>query len=483
MDERALVVHLFAPAGQSAGPLERLWRDLGDRLGMTWSIPELGPYELRLDEPRLAGPPRARVLAARQSRSRSEIVQAVVWHRHDVLALLVALAPPPQDGTGWAELEARWAEVAGDTSAWALGEARLLTCVAPSLDTPVDEVPDGFAAEGVRLTAGVHTVLMEEAGAEARALRRFFVVAADEQRAASDAWLWSRGTDDFPPLAAHLLHAAKVRHQLRTREGFDADRLLGLADETLRRRPCGAAAADDLVSARRRLSSLLAGPDGLTLAVTKTREMERTVQIAAANMRQAAAGLEREPGPLRGDLELAGWLEQRLADDLLYLEATRERVRDALAEAIQAADEAVQDRRERLQRREEAVQRRRERIDLLQTAVIGSVLMVLAAVQAFEYRVPLPGPVTPAVIAMLGSLALLLATVTLWRAADQGRGAAVAVRVFGGLACAALAWVACATLAHLVAGAAAPVWLTWTVAVPAFGLGFFGAGPYLVRPR
>ncbi|MEU7893114.1 CATRA conflict system CASPASE/TPR repeat-associated protein [Nonomuraea sp. NPDC049152] len=476
MDERALVVHLFAPAGRSTEPLERLWRDLGDRLGMTWSIPELGPYELRPDEP-----PRGRVLAARQSRSRSEIFQAVVWRRHDVLALLVALAPPARDGTGWAELEARWARVAGDTSAWALGEARLLTCVGPGLDTPLDEAPHGFAAEGARLVAGGHTALMEEPGAEGRALRRFLAVAAARERAASDAWLWSRGTDDFPPLAAHLLHAAKVRHQLRVREGFDADRLLGPADRALRLRrdgADGADGADDLVAERRRLSELLAGPEGLTLAATRMREMERTVRIAAANMRQAHGELERDPGPVRDDLELAGWLEQRLADDLLYLEAGRERVRDALTEAIQAADEAVQDRRERLQRREEAAQRRRERIDLLQTAVIGSVLMVLAAVQAFQYRVPLPGPVTPAVIAALGSLALLLATVTLWRAADQGRGAGMAVRVFGGLACAALAWVGCAVLTHLLAGTAAPVWLTWTVAVPSFGL-----GAVLIRPR
>ncbi|GAA2775264.1 CATRA conflict system CASPASE/TPR repeat-associated protein [Nonomuraea dietziae] len=474
MDERALVVHVFAPVSGCGEQLTALWERLGEGLGMTWSIPELGPYRLDLDEP-----PRGPVLAARRSRSREEIVEAVVRRRHDALALTVGMSPPARDGVDWRELEERWTRTADDLPAWALGEARLFTGVAPDLTAPPSEAPHGFPLsqlEGTALLVDGHTAVWEQQGADDRLTRRLLVISAVRRQDDSEAWMWTPGGASVPPLTLHLLHAAKVRHQLRQRDRFDADEVLRRADETLRERH--RASSDDpaerLLEVRRRLSGLLSGPDGLTWATTLLREMERTVRIAEANLRPSTR-LAATPGPFRDDLELAAWLGQRLDDDLLYLEAARERVRDGLTEAVQAAEEAVQDRRERLQRRQEELQRHRERLNLLQAAVVGAALMVLAAIQAFGYRVPLPGSVTPAVIATLGSLALLLATVTLWTAGEPGapaqRWTRLAIRGSAGMACAALAWVGCALAFHLATGTAAPPVWTAGLAAPAFVLG------------
>ncbi|MFI6597564.1 CATRA conflict system CASPASE/TPR repeat-associated protein [Nonomuraea sp. NPDC050536] len=463
MDDRALVVHLYVAARREgvAERLGELWRRLGDELGLTWPIPEIAPYELRLDA-RGGG----EALAARQSRSRAEgVFQAVVRRRHDVLVLSVALAPFGGED-GWAELEERWARVAGDAPEWALGEARLLTGVLP-------EPERGHVVGG-------HTAVWEDEGPDGRFLRRIHAIAVAGRQDESDAWLWSRGDERLAPFAVHLSHAAKVRHHLRLREAGRYDELLERAEELLRARAAAGAAdpADGLAELRRRLAGLLAGSDGLTQLATRLREMERTARIAASNMRLPAGDLAEGPGLVAQDVALAEWLAVQLSDDVLYLDAARERARDGLTEVTMAAEEAVQDRRERLQRRQEVAQRRRERIDLLQTAVLGSVLMVLAAIQAFGYRVPLPPPITPAVIGLLGSLALLLATVTLWSAGDEARGAGVAVRVFAGLSGAAVAWVGCSVAVYLLSGTAAPAWLTVTLAVPAAA-----AGAYVARRR
>ena len=56
---------------------------------------------------------------------------------------------------------------------------------------------------------------------------------------------------------------------------------------------------------------------------------------------------------------------------------------------------------------------RQEQFNLGLTGVVGTILMVLAAIQSLDYTVPLPHLVEPAVIAVLGSLALLTTLVVL----------------------------------------------------------------------
>jgi hypothetical protein len=475
--DRALVVHLYAPAhqGESRQRLRTVLQACSDRLGMTQPIAGVGPYEL----PELVTGARDSAVAAREAPGEG-IFQAVVRQVHDVLALSLVVSPSPAD-VGWRELEGRWVAVAPDGDAWALGEARLLTAVARSparLSGTFDGVEGPFAPP---FDVDGHTVVWEQEGTDPRSLRRFVAVARAGREDESDAWLWSRGDEGLPPFGAYLLHTAKVRHQLRTREAAEAtvSTALDRADALLRERydRGGADAADHLVAMRGQLSRLLAGPSGLTRLATSLREMGRTVRIAASNTRLVAppgtTGNDIEPGIVADDLALADWVAQHIDDDLVYVEAARERVRDGLTEVVQAAEEAIQDRREALAQRQERSRRERERFDLLQTGLIGAVLMVLAATQSFGYRVPLAGSIVPAVIAFLGSLVLVLAAaaVTLRTTADESRGAEVVASTTAGLASAALSWVGVAAVVQLVTGEAAPALLTIGVALPAFAAG------------
>ena len=95
----------------------------------------------------------------------------------------------------------------------------------------------------------------------------------------------------------------------------------------------------------------------------------------------------------------------------------------------------------RLQQRQEASRRRQERFNLLQTAIIGAVIVGLTAVQALGYQLPVPGPVKPPVIAALGAIALLLASIVVRLALSSGRQPLAWLSyTAAGLTVAALTW-------------------------------------------
>jgi hypothetical protein len=56
---------------------------------------------------------------------------------------------------------------------------------------------------------------------------------------------------------------------------------------------------------------------------------------------------------------------------------------------------------------------RQERLALTQTAVIGTILTAMTAVQTLDYHLPLPAPAKPAVVASLGALALRFSVMAL----------------------------------------------------------------------
>ncbi|MER5834933.1 CATRA conflict system CASPASE/TPR repeat-associated protein [Streptomyces sp. NPDC002130] len=197
----------------------------------------------------------------------------------------------------------------------------------------------------------------------------------------------------------------------------------------------------------------------------------------AANMRTLtdAAGLPAsDHGPFAEDLALADWFAQRLEDSLVYLQADCERARDALSVLMVETETALQQRREVSTRQEADLQRRQGEITLLQNAFLGAVLMVLTAVQAFAYRIPfLPPPAVPALIALLGALALLLATLVLWLATPQeNRGPGRFGALFAGLVSASAGWLGVTMIAHALTGRASPLPLTWAVAGPSFVCGW-----------
>jgi hypothetical protein len=475
--KQALAAYVFFPATgpdreESYAHLLRTWSGCRDLLGMSEAVPELAlPAELPAAPPPVDGPDR---LAARQCPGRAAIEQALVLRAHDVYCLLVMLAPPTSARAGWRQLDERWAAVAAMVPTGAVvGEARLYLAlvtrqqeagaagghailaaaeeaVRATLPAPA-HAREGWWRAGAATSQGF--ALWEAAPSDdSRPQRRIAVAAASEREKALDAWAWTGGgTPVLPPFGRYLLHAAKVRYELRVHAGGEQVRqlrsqadarvgdLLGLLAR--QEQPDGAAASeDDLIAASVRLIDVQAGSAGLIHAATRLREMRRTVQIAAANM---AAALDPDPepgdaGPLADDRALAAWLAQQLDDDAVYLEAARERTRDVAAVTATVIQH-------RLQQRREAADQRRERFNLLQTAIIGAIILALTAVPALGYQLPVPGPVKPPVIAALGAIALLLASIVVRLALPSGRQPlAWLAYTAAGLTAAAFTWLAVA---------------------------------------
>lgn len=464
--DRALVVHLFTL--EDAYPhLRSTWQAGATGLGMTRWIAALGlPDDLPADPAAL---PRLGAVAARQSEDGRR--QAIVRRTHGALILSLVLLDDD-----WAAAESAWAAAVETGEDWVLGEARIFAAAGPS---------DALAALGAAwrlgsaVTVGGHTTAAEVAGrSDDRRLRRIVAVSDPLRSAESDAWLWSRGDDLLPPFAAYLLHLAKIRHQLRVRERYDQDvhvdqvsREADAAARDARRALVSPGPLSDLLDVRAVLAARTTGPAGLAEVRTRLSDMRRTVEIAVSNARAPVA-----TGLFADDLGLAEWFAQRLDDDVHYLETAAERVRDTLAALSASIDGALEKRREQLRAEDAAHTLRRERLNLLQTAVIGSALMVLAAIQAFQYRPPVPRSVVPPVVAALGGATLLLATLALWVRSDHP-ALAWTGRVTAGLTGAGLAWLAAAVVAHLATGhPAAPA-----VTLPLAGASF-AAGVLLLRP-
>ena len=331
---QALAVYVFFPAAgphrdEACAHLRRVWSACEDRLGMCEAIPQLNlPTEL----PALPVPAGdLRPLAARQ-RPGAAIEQALVLRAHDVFSLVVILAPEPSAGIGWHELDQQWSAAAWDAPPEAvLGEARLyLALLDCDHDTRAADGPGPRSASGIsesrkivrsaarnvraampaspharewwwdRASATRQGFALWEASApeDSRPERRIAVVAAKERETAVDAWVWTRGDAILPPLGRYLLHAAKIRYELRVHAGGQEVRKLrdqadARVDDCL-----GLLAHEDeagsvpeseesLIAASTRLVVVQAGSAGLVQAATRLREMRRTVQIATANMAAA----------------------------------------------------------------------------------------------------------------------------------------------------------------------------------------------------
>ncbi|MGP3957818.1 CATRA conflict system CASPASE/TPR repeat-associated protein [Nonomuraea sp. 3N208] len=372
----ALIVHVFATAsGPEAGEHERrlrgIWDALGDRLDMP--VTHSGQVEVRTADGDLGR-------------------QALLRRERDVRCLSVALT-----GGTWRELNGLWRECAGDAGMWAIGECRVFVAyprTAPTgrrTNAVLAALPEPYPRG--RMTT-VRGVAVWEVGFDddERGRRTFAMLAPRELEPKLDAWVWTRGDDRMPPLVRHLMHAAKLRYELRVyHQGQDFRAARHRVDEqvkTLLKTLDGG----DLAAARRELADRQTAEAGLIWTLTRLREMRTTVEIARHNMREQSLG---------DDLDLADWFRMRLDDDLAYAEATRERAREigAIVDQVMA---------ERLQRRAEQTERRWERFRVLETAVVGMLLMVLAAIQALGYRVPVPENVKPVIVATLGVMAFAL---------------------------------------------------------------------------
>ncbi|MFD8693611.1 CATRA conflict system CASPASE/TPR repeat-associated protein [Kitasatospora purpeofusca] len=250
--------------------------------------------------------------------------------------------------------------------------------------------------------------------------------ATDEQEGLLDDWTWTRVDGQLVPLTRYLVNAATLRDQYRVRvagEALLADRRHRLQQqgEELTREwqqvLVGQAAGTrigrrDLTRCERitvRAQSLLAEERLASAATGDLHAMIRTLEISADGMRVLGAAPDGTPRILERDAECHALLSPVLDDDVTYLAIAREQV----AETSRIASETAA----------QHLQRHQQYLTLLQTSVIGALLMALTAVQALAYKLPLPVPLHAPLIALLGSLGLGLPLLVArrWRGGAGGR--------------------------------------------------------------
>jgi predicted nucleotide-binding protein len=313
------VVHVFAPAeGPDADDayraLAEIWRGCELLFGMTDPVPGTGlPRTL---------PTRA-ALAARAASGESALAvqqhpgtdcQAVLRLQHDVFNLSIGLVTgrAEADPRWWQSVDYQWNLLSSGHARFMLGEARLyLAKVAGGVgDSIVFAELSGMLPAGSTGPRGPSAVAvtadglaLREASVEPddRALRRLVLEMAPDADPVASAWVWSAGDATIPPLARYLLHAAKMRFELRVWQRYSQARRL--------RAPLD----------RRRREALLLHAE--------LRTLRRTVEVAADNLGRCfdLGGLLTPGTVFADDAELAKFLLERLDDEIAYLGLATER--------------------------------------------------------------------------------------------------------------------------------------------------------------
>jgi predicted nucleotide-binding protein len=352
------VSHVFAvtdgPGADAAWyAVGEIWRGCGPLFGMTAPVTGTG---LPLEFPGRAVargtlvPGGEVALAAR--RRPGATCQAVLRLHHDILNLSVGMAPPEAasardgDWPWWRDLDYQWNLLAGQHAAGLLGEARLflaqvdaeaamgladsalyatLSTLLPRASGPGSR-PEGpppvtGIAVGVPFPDGF-TVWETDARPDDRATRRLLIAIAPEADQAASAWAWSDSGTAIPPLARYLLHAAKIRYELRVWQRDDQARRLRESLDTLgaelRRSSTGDPAMRELLRLRR-MDAAFHRADLLATC--------RTVEIAADNLGRgfSLSGLSIPGSMFADDAAIARSLLERLHDEAGYLAIAMDR--------------------------------------------------------------------------------------------------------------------------------------------------------------
>ncbi|CAO5152998.1 conserved hypothetical protein [Frankia sp. AiPs1] len=331
----ALLTYLWLLPEATAGgagweQTTRLWRRIRRDLRLTTAIPGL---HVPVDLPANAFSD-ASALVAAAGGDQPGVWQALARVEHDVLCFAVMQAPADQPELRWPELEATWLAVlhppdgADAVDDIIVGEARLLLGLSPPGCTD-DEMaslvqaelrsptPLAWRSQVTELASRIRLWEVTVSAPDDRTLRRFVVLGPQDEEVRVDRLVWtSTGDGDLTGLARFLLHAAKLRHQLRV---FAGGRQLRQFRTDVDRR------IDRILDGGRDLARL--HQDLVIGATTLSRlgRMRQSVEIIDGNMRRNLAqagllGVAGEPdGPIGDDLHLAEWFRQRLDDEFAEL--------------------------------------------------------------------------------------------------------------------------------------------------------------------
>jgi len=382
--DQEFVVHLFAPAeGPQARAayrqLRQMWAACGDRLGISQPVAGLPGPALPAGE-RLAPDAADGVLAAKEVPGSDR--QAVLRREHDVASLSVSMAQPEPEGRParfrgqlgplrhkpdsarsplvWPDYSALWAQVSQPRAGALIGEARLFLARAlPGRTGPVaatadlGEVLHGLLpyredrarqwwSQGITTSAG-YAVWDTGLAPDTSPLREIIVVAPADRDEEVSGWAWSDWTTALPPLARYLMHAGKLRFQVRLLDAWHQAGSTGAgvaaltaeldaALEAGRRGPGDAAGLDSLRGRLRTEEQRLGSVDG------ELARVGQALSLAQENLldQPGCATADGCPGLFAADQKLGTKLAKQVSSDRAYLAIE-------LADARRAAERALEE--------------------------------------------------------------------------------------------------------------------------------------------
>ena len=385
-----MLAHVFlaAEGREAEAPWERmrsLWDGATGRFGLSCRVQSLAvPSEL--PRQRVVPSDGAGLIAAAQCHDAS-VWQAAAWADHDLLGITVMMAPPRDSdcARAWSRLESTWSELVAHLEPdGVIGETRtflglltdltgavaggeliqdtlgLVRAAAPGpladgwwqhwdaapLGSSGGE-PSGGEPSGSEPAAGESSggepdeVMIWELGPDShdgRTLRRIAAIAIAKSERQVDRFLWTSGDGSPAQLTRHLMHAARLRYQVRV---FDN----GERSSTLRNELASLVAQASGGHGGHGELGGLGGLGGAELSRqlrrahasaailrTKVSQMREAVDIIGGNMRLALhvpTPDDAAVGPLSEDRYLAKWFGQRLDDEITRLDAAIDNARSA----------------------------------------------------------------------------------------------------------------------------------------------------------
>ncbi|MEO3783776.1 CATRA conflict system CASPASE/TPR repeat-associated protein [Actinocorallia sp. B10E7] len=467
--------HALTPDSPVRQALERTWRRVAD-LGFDRRLQDAWPLEL--PPPETGFPhPGMKILAARGAPDDPGWNQAFAYRLDDTVGVSVlrGLSGP---ATVWTALAERWESPAGSPPPEAgpltgvFGLATVLLGLVPADDWDrlrassapgatalgaelADELglspgADGWSSSWLRPREDILGWELPASGLSGT--RRVLVIAPEAAEVELLHWLWSGPRPGLPVFTGYLRHAAQLRYQYR----ILTENLRGVR-ESIHEIDSGCRylarvldqeqlPVDRLLAAESTLGRLQMREGGVIARLADIRGMTHAVKTARRNMVAVLGPLASgdSGGPLRHDSELAQWTLEQLEAEQVFLSSAMTKATEIgrISSGVVAGRLAE----------------RRENLLLFQTSLLGSLLMVLAGIQSFEYDVDLPGPLFAPVITLLGTLALFLPPAVLhWRrrAPRPDRWARLDL-FFAGCVGASLGWLAATGFRLLSDDTAAP---------------------------
>lgn len=365
-----MLAHVFlaAEGREAEAPWEwmrSLWDGATGRFGLSCRVQSLAvPSEL--PRQRIVPSDGAGLIAAAQCHDAS-VWQAAAWADHDLLGITVMMAPPRDSdcARAWSRLESTWSElvahlepdgVIGETRTF-LGLLTDLTGAAAGGELIQDTLglvraaapgplADGWWQHWDAVPLGSSggepdEVLIWELGPDShdgRRLRRIAAIAVAKSERQVDRFLWTSGDGSPAPLTRHLMHAARLRYQVRVYDNGERSSTLRNELASLVAQASGGhgghvghGGLGELGGAE--LSRQLRRAHA-SAAILRTRvsQMREAVDIIGGNMRLALdvpTPADAAVGPLSEDRYLAKWFGQRLDDEITRLDAAMDNARSA----------------------------------------------------------------------------------------------------------------------------------------------------------